>query len=159
MGNYFTTSKLTPESTSNNDTLEKENLTSTPTEIQTSSPTPTSTPRPTPIPNIIITEHLENSENPELETKTLRPSTPHPLSYYNDLNHPVSKLGQIFKESLEKSESIPFPVHRFPSVVTANTTNYNYLNTTTTNPNLNTISEQPTNTTDTAQTPLLYDQD
>ena len=158
MGNYFTTSKLTPESTSDNEALEKENLTSTSTEIQTSSPTPTSTPRPTPRPNIIITEHLENSE---LETKTLRPSTPHPLSYYNDLNRPVSKLGQILKDSLENSESIPFPVHRYPSVVTANTTNYNYLNTTNTDPHLNTISEQPntTDTTDTAQTHLLYDQD
>lgn len=142
MGNYFTTSKLTPESTTDNEALEKARLT----------PTPTTTPPP----NIVITEHIENSE---LETKRIRPSTPHPLSYYNDLNRPVSKLGRILKESLETNDSIPFPVHKYPSVVTANTTSYNYLNTTTTNPNLNTISEQPTNTTDTAETRLLYDQD
>jgi hypothetical protein len=151
MGNIFATSKLAPES--DNEALEKATLTPTPKEIHTP---PVPTPTTTPSPKLVEKEDLEDVD---LEEKTLRPSTPHPLSYYNDLNRPISKLGQILKESLETADSIPFPVHRYPSVVTANTTSYNYLNTTNTNPNLNTISEQPTNTTDTTQTPLLYDQE
>ena len=153
MGNIFATSKLAPESESDNEALEKATLTPTPKEIHTP---PVPTPTTTPSPKLVEKEDLEDVD---LEEKTLRPSTPHPLSYYNDLNRPVSKLGRILKESLETNDSIPFPVHRYPSVVTANTTSYNYLNTTNTNPNLNTISEQPTNTTDTTQTPLLYDQE
>ncbi len=155
MGNFFATSKLAPESDCDHEALEKATLTPTPTEIQTP---PVPTPTTTPSPNIV--DKKVDLEDVDLEEKTPRPSTPHPLSYYNDLNRPISKLGQILKDSLENAESIPFPVNRYPSVVTATTTNYNYLNTTNTNPHLNTISEQPTSTstTDTAQTPLLYDQ-
>ena len=171
MGNIFTTSKLYPNSDSDNEALEKANLTEPLTEHLTEPHTEpltepltephterNRTPEPTTTPSPNIGREKERLENDELETKTLRPLTPHPLSYYNDLNRPISKLGKILKESLETADSIPFPVHSYHSVITTPTTSYQFnLNTTNTDPNLNTISEQPT--TNTSQTPLLYDQD